>query len=290
MNQTGLVLLNETLVSRNEALVDIEDRGYQFGDGIYEVIRVYDGHIFLMAEHLERLKRSASEIDLILPVSLAQLEEKLIDLVKQTACKNGMIYIQLSRGVAPRNHNFPSPEVKAQLVAYTKPLDRPLNQQKEGVKAILVNDIRWLRCDIKTINLLPNVLAKQEAVKNQAYEAIQHRDGIVTEGSASNVFIVKENKLYTHPANNFILNGITRQFVLKLCAELDISVIEQTFDVNDLLQADEVFMTSTTSEIIPIVQVDTHLIGQGKPGALTQQLQNAFEQRINQVHPQNPGR
>lgn len=283
MSQTDLVLINETLVLRPEAKVDIEDRGYQFGDGIYEVIRVYDGRPFLLTEHLERLKRSADEISLSLPLSLGELEQKLVHLVEQTACHSGIIYLQLTRGVAPRNHGFPSADTKAQLVAYTKPLERPLSQQEAGITCVLVNDIRWLRCDIKSINLLPNVLAKEEALKQGAYEAIQHRDGVITEGSASNVFMIKDNKIYTHPANHFILNGITRQFVLKLCSQLKLSVIEQTFDVNRLLAADEVFITSTTSEIIPVIQVDNQRIGLGKPGPITRQLQHAFESALNQV-------
>lgn len=286
MSQTDLVLLNDQLVPRREAKVDIEDRGYQFGDGIYEVVRFYNGQTFLMEEHLERLERSAREIRLQLPLSIDKLHKRLDQLVKQSACTDGIIYLQVTRGVAPRNHPFPSPEVKAQLVAYTKPYQRPFPQLEQGVKGKLIEDIRWLRCDIKSINLLPNILAKQQAVENGAYEAILHRDGKVTEGSSSNVFIVKEGILYTHPANHLILNGITRQFVLKLCADLNLSVIEHVFDVNELLQADEVFITATTTEIMPIIQVDDQKIGQGLPGPITRKLIQAYEERISHLAPQ----
>ncbi|GGK24991.1 D-alanine aminotransferase [Caldalkalibacillus thermarum] len=280
MKQTDIILLNESYVPRQEAKIDIEDRGYQFGDGIYEVIRVYGGRVFLLSEHLQRLKRSADEIQLALPLSLDELKQRLLELTDRTKLDEGIIYVQLTRGVAPRYHGFPDPAVKAQLVAYTKPMDRPLTQQQQGVKAVLVNDIRWLRCDIKTVNLLPNVLAKQKATENGAFEAIQHRNGTVTEGSSSNVFMVKKGVLHTHPPNNLILNGITRQYVIQLCSELNLRVHEQTFSVNDLLQADEVFITSTTSEIIPVIQIDKDTIGEGRPGPITQQLQQAFDQRI----------
>ncbi|MDQ0337671.1 D-alanine transaminase [Caldalkalibacillus uzonensis] len=283
MSETDIVLLNQSYVSRQDAKVDIEDRGYQFGDGIYEVIRVYGGQVFLMDQHLERLKRSAAEIQLKLSLSLPELRQRLLDLVERTDLAEGMIYVQLTRGVAPRYHGFPTPEVEAQLVAYTKRMERPLKQQHEGVKAALVDDIRWLRCDIKTVNLLPNVLAKQKATENGAFEAIQHRNGTVTEGSSSNVFMVKQGVLYTHPATNLILNGITRQYIIDLCTKLNFTLHEQTFSVNDLLQADEVFITSTTSEIIPIVQVDEQTIGNGQRGQITQELQQAFDQQISKL-------
>lgn len=279
-NQRELVLLNEELVPRREAKVDIEDRGYQFGDGIYEVLRIYNGKTFLLEEHLMRLERSAREIRLRLPFSMEELKQRLEQLVEQSDCGDGIIYLQVTRGVASRNHPFPSPQVKPQLVAYTKPYKRPLTELEQGVKGKLVEDIRWLRCDIKSINLLPNLLAKQEAVDHQAHEAILHRNGQVTEGSSSNVFMVKGDTLYTHPANHLILDGITRRLVLKLCAQLNLSVSEQTFSVNQLWQADELFLTGTTTEIMPVIQVDGKKIGEGKPGPITRRLIQAFEERI----------
>lgn len=280
MSQTDLVLLNDQLVPRREAKVDIEDRGYQFGDGIYEVVRFYNGQTFLMEEHLERLERSAREIRLQLPLSIDELHKRLDQLVKQSACTDGIIYLQVTRGVAPRNHPFPSPEVKAQLVAYTKPYQRPFPQLEQGVKGKLIEDIRWLRCDIKSTNLLGNVLAKQAAKEAGALEAILHRGEIVTEGSSSNVFIVKNGALKTHPATHLILNGITRQIVLQIAQELAIPVIEEPFTVSELLNADEVMVTSTTQEITPICAVNDKKIGAGVPGPLAKRLQEALEEKI----------
>ncbi len=208
------ILYNDEIMVRDN-VVEIEDRGYQFGDGVYEVIGVYDGEPLLMDEHMKRLERSAREIRLTLPTEVGQLKEKLQQLVQANGLEEGIIYLQVSRGVSPRWHEFPSKSTKAVTVAYTREEERETALEDNGGTAILAEDIRWLRCDIKTLNLLPNVLAKQNAVENNAIEAILHRGDTVTEASASNVFIVKDGELYTHPADNYILNGITRQ---KFCS------------------------------------------------------------------------
>lgn len=270
------VLMNHDIVSRENALVDIEDRGYQFGDGIYEVIRVYNGNSFMMDEHMVRLERSAKEIQLDLPYPIDELKNRLKELLSLNTLKDGIIYLQISRGVAPRLHGFPNPAVPAQLIAYIKKMERPTTQLKKGIPAILTEDIRWLRCDIKSLNLLGNVMAKQKATDSNCFEAIQHRGQEITEGSSTNVFMVQDGILYTYPATNLILNGITRVKVLELCEKLKLTVEEKSFTIEQFLEADEAFITSTTSEVMPVIKVNDQDIGPGIPGPLTVKLQQAF--------------
>lgn len=273
------ILYNDSIITRKE-LIDIEDRGYQFGDGIYEVVGIYEGKLFMLDEHLERLNRNAKELQLSLPYSISSLKAKLIELVELNQLTEGVVYLQISRGVAERWHQFPSEDVIPIIVAYTKVEETLRKEENNGATAVLTEDIRWHRCDIKTLNLLPNVLAKQKAVENNAVEAILHRGDIVTEASASNVFIVKKDKIYTHPANNYILNGITRRKVLNLCKELNIKVHEETFTVNDLIEADEVFITATKLDIVPIITIDQHHIGTGDPGVVAKKIIEAFRSSI----------
>ena len=274
-----LILFQDRLMEREGAVVDIEDRGYQFGDGVYEVIRVYNGQFFGFKEHLERLVRSTAEIRMELPMPIEKIEQMLTELVKVNGLKTGIVYLQVTRGAATRTHHFPQ-QIKAVLTAYTREMERPLDQIKKGIHTVLTDDIRWLRCDIKSLNLLPNVLAKQEAKDKHCAEAIFHRGDTVTEGSSSNVLIVNGRELQTHPADNLILNGITKRKVFELAEEIGIRVKERTFTVDELLSADEVFITSTTSEISPVVQIDDTIIGDGKPGTITRQLQDAFERLL----------
>ncbi|WP_342744395.1 D-amino-acid transaminase [Oceanobacillus rekensis] len=269
------MLWNDQIVERRDC-INIEDRGYQFGDGIYEVIGVYDGKPLLLTEHMERLERSAREVQLTLPSSISNLKNRLEDLVSLNELEEGIIYMQVSRGAAPRWHEFPADDISPVTIAYTRPEERMTTIENQGATAILTEDIRWLRCDIKTLNLLPNVLAKQKAVEHQAIEAILHRGETVTEASASNVFIVKDGELYTHPANNFILNGITRKKVLQICKESALKLHEETYTVTDLLEADEVFITATKLDVIPILKVDEHTIGTGSPGKVTKKIVKAF--------------
>lgn len=275
------VLINGEIVNREHAMIDIEDRGYQFGDGIYEVIRVYNGKLYDLAGHLTRLERSAAEIRMSLPFTTQDFAQQLTQLVTDNKVDDGIIYTQVTRGVAPRYHGFPASDVRTAYVAYTKPMPRPETLLKEGIKTVLIEDIRWLRCDIKSLNLLGNVLAKQQANDVEAFEALQHRGDTVTEGSSSNVFIVQDGILYTHPANHLILNGLTRKTVIKLCTELQLPVREKAFTVQQLLEADEVFITSTTSEVMPVIQVNEQKIGAGIPGPLTVKLQQAFVKEFN---------
>ncbi|WP_335338792.1 D-amino-acid transaminase [Lentibacillus amyloliquefaciens] len=269
------MLYNDQIMERDNN-INIEDRAYQFGDGVYEVIGVYDGTPLMMDEHMERLERSARELRLNLPLPVSEIKNNLEKLVDVNELEEGIIYMQVSRGIASREHAFPEPGTQAVTIAYTREETRQSDLEDKGGTAVLTEDIRWLRCDIKTLNLLPNVMAKQKAVENNSVEAILHRGDIVTEASASNVFIVKNGELYTHPADNYILNGITRKSIIQLCNELNIKVNEQTYTVDELLSADEVFISATKQDIIPILKVDDQMIGDGKPGKITHKILKSF--------------
>ncbi|EGG97186.1 D-amino-acid transaminase [Staphylococcus warneri VCU121] len=251
-----------------------------FGDGIYEYIRAYEGKLFTVKEHFERFLRSANEIGLDLNYTVDELIELVRKLLDVNGVKNGGIYIQATRGAAPREHSFPTPPVKPVLMAFTKSYDRPFEDLEKGIYAVTTEDIRWLRCDIKSLNLLGNVLAKEFAVKYNASEAIQHRGETVTEGASSNVYAIKDGKVYTHPVNNFILNGITRKVIKWISEDKNIPFIEETFTVDFLKNADEVIISSTSAEVMPVVKIDGEDVGNGNVGDVTRQLQDGFNEYI----------
>lgn len=272
------VLWNDKITERSEVQLDIEDRGYQFGDGLYEVIRVYGKKMFMAKEHLDRLWRGAEKIRLRLPFTKAELTERLQALIEAEGFPEGKIYFQATRGNGiPRNHALPDPnEVEAVFTANYQPHERPVKKQEKGIKAKLIEDKRWLHCDIKSISLLGNVLALAEAQELGFDDAIQLRDGAVTEASAANCWKVKDKVIYTHPDGAFVLPGITKMQVLKLAEQLNFEVREEPFSASDLLEADECFVTSTTAEIVPVVQADDQLIGDGKRGPVVKALQEAY--------------
>ena len=276
----GKVFLNGQFIDRTKAKVDIEDRGNMFGDGVYEVIRVYNRQLFTLEEHLQRLMKSGEKILLNMPYDIEQMRAIIKQLIIESDLDFGIVYIQVTRGAITRQHAFPGNEVPATFFAYTKPLKKPLVQQRDGVKVKTEEDIRWLKCDIKSLNLLGNVLAKQNAANQGCFEAVLVRGGFVTEGSSSNIYIVKNGVIRTHPANNLILNGVTRLVVLKQCEQTNLTVMESPFTVVELMDADEAFLTSTTSEVIPIVEVDGQKIGNGLVGTITAKLQQSYENEI----------
>lgn len=273
------VYFNGQFMLAEQVSIGMEDRGYQFADGIYEVVRVYDNKLFHLKPHMERLVRSAAGIELELPWTQEELAGAMRQLVDANRPGDGYVYLQITRGVAPRNHPFPA-RPEPVITMYTKVLPRPTQNLERGVACITVDDDRWLRCNIKSISLLPNVLAKQKAARAGVYEAIFVRDGRVTEGSSSNIFCVYGDTIQTHPANNLILGGITRQALIRLAKQEGFRLVEEPFSVPGLLAADEAIVSSTTSEVTPIVQVDGHAIGDGRPGRVTRALQAAFEAEI----------
>lgn len=278
----GYSLWNDRIVADNEVVVDKEDRGYQFGDGVYEVVKVYNGQFFTLEEHVDRFYASAEKIHITIPYTKDKLYTLLHQLVEANEINTGHIYFQITRGACPRNHIFPGDDVAPVLTGNAKENPRPVANFENGVKATFVEDIRWLRCDIKSLNLLGAVLAKQEAHEKGCYEAILHRGETITEGSSSNIYGIKDGVLYTHPADNLILNGITRQVILKCAEEIGMSVKEEAFTKEQLLAMDEVIVSSTTSEVTPVIDVDGQTIGSGKPGEWTRKLQAQFETKIPQ--------
>lgn len=274
------VLFNESFVDEQDAKVAYNDRGYNFGDGIYEYVRIYDGKLFTAKEHFERLLRSASEIGLDLNHTVASLTTLVREFAQVNKVTNGGVYIQVTRGAAPRDHAFPTPSVEPVLTGFVKSYDRPFKALDEGVAVVTTEDIRWLRCDIKSLNLLGNVLAKEYATKYNAEEAIQHRGDIVTEGASSNVYAIKDGVVHTHPANNFILNGITRRVIQWVCEDENIEFNEAPFTVDFLKSADEVIISSTSVEVMPVVLIDGESVADGKVGPITRTLQKGFEKYI----------
>ncbi|GAB6004431.1 D-amino-acid transaminase [Geobacillus vulcani] len=278
MSVKPYVLTDRGIFRYEQVTYPMEERGLQFGDGVYEVVRLYNGIYVWLREHLDRLYRSAAAIRLSVPFGCEELIEQLEELRRlNDVQEDAILYLQMTRGSFPRNHAFPA-ENRPNLYAYIQPMARKTEEMTHGVRTILTKDVRWEYCYIKSLNLLPNVSAKQEAVERGAFEAILHRDGVVTEGSSSNIFLVKNETVYTHPATARILNGIVRTKVKQFCAELGIPFVEEAFSTNDLAEADELFLTSTTSAIIPIIQVDETVIRSGAPGAVTKALQAAYRQ------------
>lgn len=271
--------LNGKIINSNDPVLPIDERGHQFGDGVYEYIRVYKGRPFMMKEHLDRFFRSAEAIKLNLGQSREEIETITQDLMERSGLEDCDIYMQATRGIAPRNHLFPN--VPASISMTVKPfrtMDEALREKGAGIK--LLPDERWQNCWIKTLNLLPNLLAKQEAFEAGAFEAVLVRDDVVTEGSSSNLFLVQGGKLVTPPATKHILHGITRIAVIDIAAELGIPVEEKAFAPEAVLQADEVFLTSTGIEIVPVTSVDGQKISDGKPGRITKKIYEAFMKRV----------
>ena len=269
-------------ISLDEPKVQLEDRGYQFGDGIYEVTRIYNGKPFALTRHLERCRRSLRE----LRIPITYMDEELTaihnDLIKKSGIRNGAIYFQITRGCAPRAHAFPDQTVP--LLSMTIRESAPdADQQENGIHCILAEDIRWLRCDIKSLNLLGNVLAKQAAHDKGVQGTIQYRkdQNLITEGSSSNFFIVKDDIIWTHPTNKYILKGVTRSILMdELIPKLGYTVVEKAFTPEFALTADEAFSTSTSLEVTPVVDIDGHTIGTGAPGSISCALLKAYHELV----------
>ncbi|OEH92754.1 D-amino-acid transaminase [Bacillus solimangrovi] len=267
---------NGKFIDIDQLVVPIDERGHNFGDGVYEVVRVYNGEAFGLTEHLVRLIDSAEAIRIKLPYTLEGFQELILEGIEKSGLKDSVVYLQVTRGVAKRQHLFPE---AAAAVAMTirEAKDVSINLREGGASVIVKEDERWLNCYIKSLNLLPNILVKQEAADTGAIEAVLHRDGVMTEGSSSNLFIIKEGMLYTTPLSRHILAGITRANVLSLAKKLNIPIKEEQIRLEQFKQADEIFITSTTLEVMPIVTVDGEQIADGKPGKYTMQLQNAYQ-------------
>lgn len=267
-----LAYLNGKIIPIKEAYVPIEDRGYQFGDAVYEFLTSYHGRIFALEEHLERLERSLNALA-FKPLPLDTIRDAIAGTFHRAGYDRAGIYLQISRGVAPRNHAFPQ-NAQAQVIITVRPVPIIAPElHARGAKAITVTDIRWHRCDIKTVQLLPNTWAKQQALDGGADDAIfVADDGVVREATASNVFIATQGALVTHPLTASILPGITRHHIIDICKDRDIAVREECFDQSALLEADEVFLTGTVTEVLPVTSINNQAIADGKPGPMAPKL------------------
>ncbi len=262
------------------AMVSIEDRGFQFGDGVYEVLRSYGGKVFRLDEHLARLVQSARAIRLPMRYSLAQWRRLILRAYRMSGFPDAKVYLQLTRGPAPREHGFPE-AVRPTVVITVRKLE-PLSPalRRDGVSAITVPDLRWGRCDVKSLNLLANVLAREDARAAKVFEAILVRDGHVTEGAISNVFAVIEGAVRTSPTDPSILPGITRAATLDLVRAEGFALAERSVSVEELQAAEEVFLTGTTIEIVPVVSINGIKVGKGAPGPMTQRLAWRFSEMV----------
>ncbi len=267
-----IAFVNGHFLPWNEATISIDDRGFQFGDGIYEVIRTYRGIPFEVKAHLNRLDRSAKELQLAQPYSHVQWAEWIQQGLERGCYQNAKIYIQVTRGVALRDHAFPEDAGPTVVMTIRELHPLSLQTRQDGVSAATCEDLRWGRCDIKSVNLLGNVLAREGAKKAGVFEAILVRDGLVTEGSLSNVLAVQSGAVVTAPEGPRILSGVTRTVVLGLAKKEGIPVYERFMSVDSLYTADEVFLTGTTLEVLGVVQVDGKTIGSGRPGPITRTL------------------
>ncbi len=272
-----LAYVEGQFVPLSEARISITDRGFVFADGVYEVIAAYHGRAYRLEEHLARLAASAQAIHLILRVDDSELKRIIEIGLEQSGYPRAQVYLQATRGAAPRSHAFPA-EMQSNLIVTFRPLQKiPEELRKRGISVITTEEIRWNRCDIKSIALLPNVLAKQKAVEARAFEALWVTvDGTVYEGAASNLFIVRSGEVHTPPKGEKILSGITREVVLECARELDIPASETPVRIEELLEADEVFLTSTTMDVMGVVEVDGKIVGSGTVGPITKQLNDAL--------------
>jgi D-alanine transaminase len=274
-----ITYFNNRFLPKKEISISPDDRGFLFGDGVYEVIRSYSGKLFHADAHLNRLERSLRELQ-ITGIDVENFRGISAKLLERNDLGSGdaTIYIQVTRGAAPRKHSFPEGETVPTVYIFASPLQPPLQKMETGIKVILTPDIRWARCDIKSIALLPNVLANQQATDQGAEEAIFVRDGAITEGSHSNFCAVIDGELRTFPESHYILAGITRQVVLNLCRALGIPFREFPIFESELSKADELMILSTTNEVMPVVHVNDWKVADGKPGSVTLKLQKAFRE------------
>ena len=275
-----IAYVNGRYVPHRDAAVHIEDRGYQFADGVYEVCEISRGMIVDMTAHLDRLDRSLSELSIVWPMKRGSLEHVMIETIMRNRVKDGLVYVQVTRGVAPRDHVFPDANTRPAVVVTAKSVSPAALSAKaeSGLKIITVPENRWERVDIKTVGLLPNVLARQAARDRGAHEAwFMDPDGAVKEGAATNAWIVTmDGVLVTPPADGRILRGITRATAMKAAAKLAMKVEERPFTVEEAKSAREAFVTSASSLVMPVVSIDEVVVANGKPGMVANSLRVAF--------------
>ena len=273
---TRIAYVNGTFMPLEDAKISILDRGFLFADGVYEVTAVIDGKLVDNAAHLARLERSLGEIEMGHPVPLDTLTGLQLDLVRRNKLIEGGIYLQVTRGAAERDFAYPK-DATPSLVMFTQ--ERQLvhdPRAQTGIHVITTPDLRWKRRDIKSVAMLAQTMAKQEAAKAGAAEAIMVEDGLVTEGSSSTAWFVKDGKLITRSLSNAVLPGVTRLSVMALCEELGLTVEERTYSVDELYEADEMFITAATTLVMPVVQIDNRTMSNGAPGPIASRLRSVY--------------
>ena len=277
--------VNGRYLRHAEAQVHVEDRGYQFSDGVYEVILIKNGKMIDEEQHLERLKKSLSSLEINPPMKRAPMRHVMKELIKRNKFRNGIVYIQITRGVAAREHSFPKYSKPALVMTARRIATKTSDEIEAGVKVITIDDIRWKRCDIKSTSLLPNVLGKQTARRQGAYEAwMVDASGFVTEGTSTNAWIVTtDGKLITAELGSNILSGITRDTFIKIIHELNYKLEERQFSVEEAKNAREAFFTSSTSFLTPVSEIDGVVIGNGKAGSVSMELIKAYDNYMKQA-------
>ena len=279
-----IVFLNGEFLDREKAYVSASDRGFVFGDGIYEVIRVVEGEFFMADEHLSRMDEGLKGLQIRIS---DELRNSILDISTELLQKNGhmngeaTVYLQITRGAAfPRTHEFPKEPVKPTVYLSVHPFTPHAKLHETGTDAITLPDVRWTRCNLKTVNLLPNTLAKQAAKDAGVNSAIMIRDGVITESPNANIFCVKDGVLRTFPASNYILNGITRRAVVKIALEEQIPFIQEPVREEEIPELEELFFSGTTTDIQPVIEIDGKAVGDGKPGSVTRKIQKAYKERL----------
>ena len=276
----NITYINNKFVKHSNAKISVEDRGFLFADSIYELISVFNKKIVDTDQHLNRLRLSLNKIKIKYNFNKKKLKQIINKLIKLNNVVNGYIYIQITRGVAERKHEFPK-KYKPTTIIFTKKLNVDKKIYEKGVKIITIPDLRWLRRDIKTTSLLPNILSKQLAVEKKAFESWLIDNGNITEGSASNAWIIKNSKtIVTHPANNKILKGVTRDTIIKILKKNNFNVKEKPFNLIEAKNAKEAFLTSSTLSVLPVVKIDNYSISDGKPGDITKKILYLYNKYI----------
>ena len=273
----NIAFFNGKFVPRHEIRISPDDRGFLFADGIYEVMKWYSGSFFDIESHTARLKRSLSEIRLEW-LEKETFPEIATELIRRNNMndKEAMIYLQVTRGEAPRSHAFPDPAVPPTVYAFAKELPSNGKPSLKGIAVLLKEDIRWSRCDIKSVSLLPNVMGFQEARLAGFNECVFIRNGLITEGSHSNIFFVINGELRTHPESESILSGVTRKNVIRIALEEDIKVSEVPLKESELSFIEEAFLTNTTGEVTPVTGISGRVVGNGSPGLVTSHIRQKF--------------
>jgi D-alanine transaminase len=280
----NIAYFNGKFVAREEIAISPDDRGFLLADGIYEVARWYQGFFYDIDGHLNRLRRSLRELRINWSDS-DQYPSISQELIKRNGLEgaNAMVYFQVTRGASPRSHAFPSPEVHPTVYAYAFTFEPETAARTNGIKVMLKEDIRWSRCDIKSIALLANTLSFQEANQIGMKECIFVRNGLITEGTRSNIFFVVDGTLFTHPESNFILSGVTRKNILRIAGDAGIKIREEALPENRLRFAAEAFISNTSSEVTPVLDLGGNSIGNGMPGPVTTLIGQKFDEEISRL-------